>query len=171
MLELEQAFATPVAARARTWFTLWRLPALGEAVRVRFSARMFRAVGRCYPQRRLVSLAAAVAEMEEAQILAILCHEFAHIAAYEHHGRRIRPHGVEWRALVAAAGFSPSVRFHDEKSIALLRASAPRRSRYLHQCRRCSAERISARRMSHWRCGPCYELGYDGRLQIVQIEL
>ncbi len=170
MLELEQAFSAAVAARARGWLRLWNVEGVGSEVRVRFSRRMFRSVGRCYPARRLVTLADAVREMAEARVLDVLCHELAHLAAYEHFGPRIRPHGPEWRQLVRTAGFEPSVRFSDAETINLLNARARRRPHYLHVCRVCAASRRAARRMPRWRCGACYEIGYDGVLDIIRVE-
>jgi hypothetical protein len=41
----------------------------------------------------------------------VLCHELAHVAVYRLHGRAVRPHGPEWKGLVAAAGFKPRARF------------------------------------------------------------
>lgn len=170
MQTLDEAFPAALADAARGWFGIWGLGAVAAAVRVRFSRRMYRTVGRCWPERREVAFASAVQKLAEPQQLAILCHEFAHIAAWEHHGHGIRPHGPQWRSLVLAAGFEPSVRFDHEPSIALLNAHAPRRRRYLHVCPRCRSNRISARRMLRWRCGVCYETGRDGRLDIIPVD-
>jgi predicted SprT family Zn-dependent metalloprotease len=169
MLTIEQAFSPTIANCAESWFAVWDLANLATDVRVRFSKRMIRAVGRCYPARRLVTLAAAVPEMENDQILNVLCHEFAHIAAYMRFGRAIRPHGIEWQTLMRAAGFRPSVRFSDPAGLALMQARAAPRTQYLHICPLCGAQRITARRMLRWRCGACYEIGREGKLQIIRL--
>lgn len=171
MLELEQAFSAPIAHSAHGWVEMWGVAHVAAEIRVRFSHRMFRSVGRCYPLRRLVTLAAVVPAMEEPQIRHILCHELAHLAAFERYGRNIKPHGREWRSLMRAAGFEPKVRFDDEKALALLQASGPRRTRYLHRCPICAAQRTATREMRRWRCGACYELGAEGRLQITEVVL
>lgn len=166
MLTLHEAFAPEIADQAAAWFPLWDLDGVQDDVRVRFSTRMFRAVGRCYPARRVVSLAAPVRDFRSRQLLDVLCHEFAHIAAYELFGRSIRPHGREWQTLVAVTGHEPRVRFEDEDAINLLNARRPRQRRYLHQCPHCLAGRTAARRMPRWRCGDCYARGGDGNLRI-----
>jgi SprT protein len=57
-------------------------------------------------------------------------HETAHIAAHFLHGPRIRPHGEEWRALMALYGADPS-RCH---SYDTSRSTARRLSRYRYRC-------------------------------------
>ncbi|MEX2480016.1 MAG: SprT-like domain-containing protein [Gammaproteobacteria bacterium] len=155
MLTLEQAFPAALAAAAREWFALWQLHPLADDVRVRYSQRMFRCVGRCMPARRVVSLAAGVREMPDPLIEEIAVHEFAHIAAFEHHGPAIRPHGCEWRALMQAAGFEPRVRFENMAAINLVHARASGGKRYVHRCVACGSSRVSTRRMTRWRCGAC----------------
>lgn len=169
MLRLEQAFPDDIAADARAWFAGWQLAPLAATVRVRFSARMFRAIGRCAPYRRQVTFAVGVREMTPVLVREVLAHELAHIAAYELHGAAIRPHGPEWGALMRAVGFVPRVRFADAEAIALVRARARLPVRYLHQCPVCRAGRVAARRMPRWRCGACYAVGGDGLLEITRV--
>ena len=88
-LTVTEAFpehVTTIAASAASWFETWETPWLTDSVRLRFSTRLSRAVGRCYPARRIVSLADAVRGFTPRQVLDVLCHEFAHIAAYERWG-------------------------------------------------------------------------------------
>ena len=165
----EQAFPGPVAAEVERWFKHWSLIALMPTLHFRFSGRMFRSIGRCYPTRRTIALAVGVRELPEPQILDILCHECAHLAAYELYGLAIRPHGAEWRKLVASVGYLPRVRFEDDSAIQLIRSRARLPTRYLHRCLTCRRQRTARRRMSHWRCGACYEIGLDGRLEILKL--
>lgn len=169
MLALDEAFAPDVALSARGWFATWQLAPLADAVRVRFSPRMFRAIGRAHPARCLVTLADGVRALPAPTVLDILAHECAHLAAYARHGRGIRPHGTEWQRLMRAAGFVPRVRFADLAAIDVVRAHARLPVRYLHRCPLCGAARESSRRMRRWRCGACYEIGRDGRLEIIRI--
>ena len=171
MLALNEAFSPLVADNARNWLDVWTLRELESPVRFKFSTRMFRTVGRCYPSKQLITLAAAVPEMSEYNVRSILCHELAHLAAYELFGRHIKPHGREWQVLMRAAGFPPHVRFDDVEAIALLQARAPKRRRYVHRCPVCAAQRISARRVPAWRCGACYEIGRDGVLEIIPLTI
>jgi SprT protein len=169
MLRLEQAFPDDIAADAHAWFASWQLAPVAATVRIRFSPRMFRAIGRAAPYRRLVTFAVGVREMAPALVREVLAHELAHVAAYELHGAGIRPHGAEWAALMRAAGFVPRVRFADAEAIALVRARATLPVRYLHLCPVCAASRIAARRMPRWRCGACYARGRDGLLEITRV--
>ena len=56
--------------------------------------------------RRVVRLSAELAAAPVAVLLEVLCHEIAHLAVRDLHGR-CQPHGPEWAALVRAAGFKP----------------------------------------------------------------
>ena len=169
-VSLHEAFGLDIANLAAGWLDLWGVPNLTPDVQVRFSSRMYRAVGRCYPARRVMAFAAAVQEMPQRTVCEVLCHELAHMAAFELFGPTIKPHGVQWKGLMQAAGYPPAVTFRDPASIDLLRRRAPVRTGYLHRCPRCRASRISNRRMRRWRCGPCYEIGFDGQLEITRVQ-
>ena len=95
---------------ADRWLHLWSTPDLATRTTIEWSPRLTRSLGRCYPERRLIRLAAFLEESENALLEEVLCHELAHLAARELHGRHIRPHGSEWKALMRAAGFEPKTR-------------------------------------------------------------
>ena len=95
---------------ANRWLHLWSTPDLATRTTIEWSPRLTRSLGRCYPERRLIRLAAFLEESENALLEEVLCHELAHLAARELHGRHIRPHGSEWKALMRAAGFEPKTR-------------------------------------------------------------
>ena len=92
------ALLSPEAsARAHRWLHLWNTPELATRTTIEWSPRMTRSLGRCYPERRLIRLAAFLREADSALLEEVLCHELAHLAARELHGRNIRPHGPEWK--------------------------------------------------------------------------
>lgn len=93
------------------WCHLWGVDGLSTEIRVEISTRMTRSLGRCYPDRKLIRIASFVLQESEELFQEVLCHETAHLAAYRLHGRSIRPHGREWKALMATAGYEPAVRF------------------------------------------------------------
>lgn len=166
----------PTAARAAMarWARAWGLPDLAERVTFEWSTRLRRSAGRSLPERGVVRLADWLDRAGRASqrvLLKVLCHELAHIAVYERHGRRVRPHGAEWAALVRAAGFAPTVRLAEchIQSIALP-TTAPRspasRATYRHYCPICQMERRARRPVPRWRCRACSEAGLDGRLTI-----
>ena len=82
---------------ADRWLHLWSTPDLATRTTIEWSPRLTRSLGRCYPERRLIRLAAFLEESENALLEEVLCHELAHLAARELHGRHIRPHGSEWK--------------------------------------------------------------------------
>jgi SprT protein len=68
-------------------------------------------------------------------------HEVAHYAVYLHWGRRAKPHGVEWRALMHALGADPAVTF----SLDLSGLPVRRQQRYAYHCA-CSEQALSTTR-------------------------
>ena len=86
-------------------------PELAIRAKIELSPRLTRSLGRCYPDRRLIRIAAHVAQPKNGDgntlLHEVLCHELAHLAARELHGARIplrtrsgatagqvRPHGA-----------------------------------------------------------------------------
>ncbi|MEY6431432.1 SprT-like domain-containing protein [Thioalkalicoccus limnaeus] len=84
-------------------------------------------------------------------------HETAHYLAYRVHGRRIRPHGPEWQALMRALGAEPT-RCHDY-DVSDLRA---RRMRYHHYHCACRDHRLSSIRRNKVLNGARYLCRYCG---------
>lgn len=97
------------------WCDLWCADDLAPEISVELSSRMTRSLGRCYPDRKLIRIARFVLEDSDALFREVLCHEAAHLAAYHLHGRSIRPHGHEWKALMQMAGYPPAVRFKESR--------------------------------------------------------
>ncbi len=75
-------------ALLQSWCTHWGVPELAASSKVEISSRMTRSLGRCYPERKLIRIAQFVAEGPKELFLEVLCHEAAHLAAYELHGTR-----------------------------------------------------------------------------------
>jgi hypothetical protein len=66
-----------------------------------------------WPLRREDSLdpqAVPIQSAPDGLLQEVLCHEMAHLATRELHGRNVRPHGPEWKALMTSAGFEPRTR-------------------------------------------------------------
>src|SRR5262245_102885 len=91
------------------WAKLWRTPELTQHVTISFSPRLRKALGRVRPSSGMITLNADLASGPQSLLLEVLCHEAAHVAAYLLHGHRAKPHGPEWRMLVRAAGYEPSL--------------------------------------------------------------
>jgi len=134
--------SVPVAA----WAQVWDLPGLESRLRVSFSTRMWRSLGRCQPERRVIRLAAWLRAAPAALLAEVLCHEVAHVAVHELHGRSCRPHGAEWKALMRAAGFQARARIPAAVLPPTGRPQAARRSRRTRVRRRMRARRGGRRR-------------------------
>jgi SprT protein len=141
---------------------LWGVEHIASDVVVGYSNRMTRSLGRTQPASKLIRLNALLQTKLNYLLEEVLCHELAHVAAYHLHGRSIRPHGPEWKALVRAAGFEPRVRIRLD--IDLLREQNVKR--YRHHCPVCNAARTARYRMTRWRCSRCIGAGLSGDLVI-----
>ena len=151
------------------WAAAWDLPGLELRVEIAFSARFRSSLGRCAPATGEIRLAAFLQEGPSALLREALCHEAAHAAAYELHGRGPRPHGPEWQALMRAAGFEPRARIPAE----LLpdvpgRRAGPARV-WKHRCPVCQAMRLAGRRVPQWRCAACRASGLEGDLIVTRV--
>lgn len=157
----------------RPWAAAWGLPGFETGIRVRFSSRLKRSLGRCWPQRGEILLHRTLQRAAHADVAKVVCHEAAHIAAYHLYGRSVKPHGVEWAALVRFAGFNPVTRAHSVDASGRVGVRQLRRSFVaitnrqrvvVHRCPVCQMERIARRIVSGWRCAECIAGGLDGRL-------
>ena len=146
------------------WEQAWDAPGLARALDIRFSTRLRRTWGRALPAQLRVTLAAGLLTQSRALLKHVLCHEAAHVAVHLRHGRRARPHGPEWAALVQQAGHSPVRRLPSEDAIPA-RASL----RFEHRCPVCHSRRLARRRMPSWRCTACTEAGLPGALTISRL--
>ena len=158
---------------AARWARVWEVPGLESRVRVEWSSRLTRSLGRALPARRVVRLS-GVLRRRPALLRAVLCHELAHIAAWEQRRRsappergakrRVEgPHGPTWASLVRAAGFDPVLRVALGKSAA---KRPPSNLRWIHRCPVCQFRRVAKRPVSAWRCARCVEAGLAGDLLI-----
>ena len=166
----DHASALPRAVResAARWAAAWGTRGLDTRTNVVFSPRLRRSLARCFPERRLVRLAERLREATPTLLEEVLCHELAHIAVFELHGRNCRPHGTEWSALVRAAGFKPRARLTASDASASGQSRVATRWVYRHRCPVCQAERIGRRPVHRWRCASCVTSGLEGRLVITR---
>lgn len=157
------------------WLDAWNIPELAARARVEWSPRLTRSLGRCYPERRLIRIATHVGEADKETGLLdeVLCHELAHLAAFELHGPHVRPHGAEWKALMRAAGYEPKTRLKTPPGIpppSVTRRPKRRAPSYLyvHRCPVCHRYRVARRLMKGWRCASCIQSGLTGELVITR---
>ena len=151
------------------WAEVWGVPGLERRVKLSWSGRMHRSLGRCLPTLGVVRINDQLAEGQEDLLTEVLCHELAHVAACELHGRLRRPHGGEWAALMRAAGYPPRASICVQHALLPPRAGSASRRRYLHCCPVCGASRASVRKIPQWRCARCMRAGRDGRLVVTDL--
>jgi len=119
-----QEAAPHLLAAVPNWAEAWGVPGLESRLAISFSTRMSRSLGRCHPERKLIRLAGWLREAPDALLAEVLCHEVAHVAVHELHGRDCRPHGKEWKALMRSAGFQPRTRIPEDQLPAIGRLAA-----------------------------------------------
>lgn len=66
------------------------------------------AAGRAYLQERKICLSRVVLKTH-AHVYDTVLHEYAHLVVYARHGRKAKPHGPEWRQVMADLGIPPKV--------------------------------------------------------------
>ncbi len=152
------------------WCSAWGVAGLADDLRVITSTRLRTSLGLCVPARRELRIASFLLAGPPELLLEVVCHEAAHAAVYELHGRCARPHGVEWRALMKAAGYAPRARL-----AAAGRTGAPPiptpRILWEHRCPVCQAHRLAGRPVREWRCSACRGIGFAGELTITRREV
>jgi predicted SprT family Zn-dependent metalloprotease len=148
-----------------TWLTLWGVPELERHLTISVSTRLRTSLARCFLARSEIRIASFLVAAPEPLVREVLCHEAAHAAVVALHGRRVRPHGVEWRGLMSVAGFEPRARLRED-SLALPIRSRRARVLWEHRCPVCQARRLAGRPVKQWRCAACCEVGLPGRLLI-----
>jgi hypothetical protein len=174
--------------QARHWATLWGVPDLADSVTVEFSTRMRVSLGLCRPAQNRIRLSSVLLEGDSADPTAahppdeggapsfsraslleeVLCHELAHVAVQRLHGRRAKPHGPEWKALMRKAGFEPRVRLLENDPRLPAAFNRPR-PRWEHRCPVCGVKQLAGRPVRQWRCIRCRKAGRSGRLEIRKI--
>ena len=153
-----------LAALTKQLGTLWGLSLAGLTV-VR-NNRLRTTVARYLPVKRQLELSGLVANARRWRC--VLVHELAHAAAVELYGRRVKPHGKEWVALVESAeraGVVPNPR-----RVALRKKPITSvTTRFAHTCPVCQFRRIAKRRVTTWLGPECHANGLPGDLVIEKL--
>jgi SprT protein len=155
-----------IASWIAGWAETWAIPSLTERIRCEASPRLRTSLGRCYPASGLIRIHRALFDEPEELLREVVCHEAAHLAVYLRHGRRARPHGREWKELMAAAGFDPRARLRLERLSPQGQLALQPRVLYRYSCPTCRVSRVARRRVRAWRCRVCREAGREGALEI-----
>jgi len=149
------------------WARVWNLPGLARSVTAAFSTRMRRSLGSAHRQSGSVRINSRLAVGHPGLLLETLCHEVAHIAAFRLHGKKAKPHGPEWRALVLAAGYKPTTMMFCRRIERANECPAARKALFKYLCVTCQSPYIGRRKDSRLRCGRCLDMGLSGILRLV----
>lgn len=150
------------------WGATWGLPDLAADVSVTYSARLSRSLGRCRPSTGRITIRAELQHSDQGRMAEVLCHEVAHVAAFQLYGRGAAPHGPEWQQLVLRAGFRPQVRAQEPPGSTPLQMTPSTILSYAHRCPVCQSVRYARRPVGRWRCAECREAGLGGELVITR---
>lgn len=151
--------------RALEWASLWGVPELLKGSSVQQNRRLRTTVARWIEEKKCVELGPRFFGLIQYQN-DVLCHELAHAAAVQIHGKNISPHGPEWCALIQAAGYVPSSKLQTARHMTEISGKRRPSIEYEHRCPVCHAVRYAKRRMTSWRCIECVRSGLPGQLEI-----
>jgi hypothetical protein len=152
---------------------LWNAPALA-GLSVAVNPRLSRTLGRLVGRTSRMELGPRALASEK-RLREVLTHEAAHAAlARKDDAARQAPHGVEWRELMALAGY-PEARGAHWRCRRLGGQSRPGKPAtpkapplYDHWCPICQSSRVGRRPVKAWRCAACVAAGLDGKLEITR---
>jgi predicted SprT family Zn-dependent metalloprotease len=153
---------------------LWESRALG-GIDVVPNARLSKTLGRLVGRPWRIELGPR-ALVSSTTLREVVTHEAAH-AVTRHGAEHQPPHGSEWRALMARAGYAEAkgARWRCHKEAAgspprrhQPRPKEPRAALYDHWCPVCQSSRVGRRPVKAWRCAACVAAGLDGRLEITR---
>jgi predicted SprT family Zn-dependent metalloprotease len=143
---------------------LWDYPQLGR-IPVKINVRLTASAGRWSPSAGVIQLSTASLSGPAHFRREVLCHEAAHAVVWARYGRKAKPHGTEWQALMRQAGFEPRA--------SLIRCGQRVRPRtgqaFRHTCPVCHFSKRAKRCMPRWRCPECRAAGLEGALRIERV--
>ncbi|MEP4076721.1 MAG: SprT family zinc-dependent metalloprotease [Haloferula sp.] len=148
------------------------LTSLARKVRVGWNPRMRTTAGRAWWPDAMIEMNPRLKDISEEEIQRTLCHELAHLVAYERAGRRrIKAHGVEWQVACADLGIPGEKASHE-----LPFEGRKQQRKYAYHCNHCEEviERVRKMRGSAacYTCCRKYAGGsYDERFLLVERKL
>ncbi len=150
---------------------LWKQPTVAR-VRVVVHPGLRRTLGRYARSTHRIDLSPAA--LSPKALTEVLTHEAAHAAlATATATKPSRPHGPEWRQLMAQAGQPDAQATHwcrrakREAATTRSRTTQPKPpTTYDHWCPVCQASRAAKKPVPAWRCAACVAAGLQGRLEI-----
>ena len=157
----------------RVWSEIWKHPGLEDTISIVVSKRLYRSLARVQLHKRIIRLSYPVSLSNELALREILCHEVAHIVAFDRNGPKISPHGEQWAELMRAAGYEARVRINPvDIGIKMPKITKKIHFRklykYEHRCPVCHLRKTAGRPVRQWRCMACLDAGLSGELEITR---
>lgn len=90
----------------------FQLKKLEQSISVEWNSRMRTTAGRAWWPQGKIELNPKLKTISEEEIWRTLKHELAHLIAFARHGRKISPHGIEWRIACAELGIADETPRH-----------------------------------------------------------
>ncbi len=136
------------------------LPALAARLKVCWNTRLITTAGLAHHGTARIDLNPRLEEFQPEEPRRTMLHELAHLVAHSRaRGRRIQPHGPEWRRACAELGIPGESRCHN---LPLARRSV--RRRFAYRCRHCGTVVPRVRKLSRESaCYPCCRSENGGR--------
>lgn len=151
------------------WGEMWGLAGLSGRSDVKVDGRLRTSLGKCSPEKGSIRInPVLLLPGNEALYEEILCHEAAHLAARLIWGRKVKPHGPEWKGLMRKAGYAPRARIAAGEIKGLVPPARRKGYVYVHACRDCRAVYRALRTDRRWRCPKCVTSGRSGRLKVLE---
>lgn len=158
-------------AEARALLIAQQADRLASALKLRWNPRMRSTAGMAYWRQSLITLNPRLIEFGEDEIQRTLRHELAHLLAHDRaKGRRISPHGAEWKRACRDLGLADEKRTHE---LPLPRREIARKLFY--RCPSCAVEIARVKPLSRGaaciRCCRRHNRGrYDARYRFEKVE-
>src|SRR5436190_12873449 len=84
----------------------WKHPRVSQ-LDISLNSNLRSTLARWIPPSNILEMSNKVESRNARALREIISHEAAHVVVWDRSGRAARPHGLEWSALMRAAGFRP----------------------------------------------------------------
>ncbi len=148
------------------WASAWSVTDLASMVRVGFSDRLTRALGRCTPETGSIRLNRKLIKANHEILREVLCHEVAHVAVWRSIWAK-RPAARSGVAATDGVGrLRASRQMGTDAGLTIRSPPTGEFTSYEHVCPVCGSSWTAKRPVSSWRCRACLDAGLEGRLEV-----
>jgi ribosomal protein L37AE/L43A len=178
---MPRALKAALRGALRSVMPLWRAEGFDvdglEATQLALSPRYRRRLATADAARACITLRADAGLWSKPLLQQVIVHELGHLVIHRRHGFDARPHGREWRRLMALSGLEHAARIPGGCGVPKNATPATRRPAhgtfprpcYEHRCPVCQMVRVARRPVRQWLCRACVEAGLDGALLVSRV--